>query len=81
MSTSANVTYYQIYKDGKFVKEHRQNHYCKFRIKEELAQYQPSKDYTLICRWPDEDEVDRYTAGMPLNEYINGKKLKWKERD
>lgn len=81
MSTSANVTYYQIYKNGKFIEQHRQNCMCKFKVRDELAQYQPAEDYTLICLWPDEDEAPHYTVEMPLNEYMGGKKLTWKERD
>lgn len=78
MSTSANVTYYNVYKNGKFVAEHRQNHYCKQRIKEQLKQHLPVENFTLIARWPDEDEVDHFSESMPLKDYLDGKKLKWK---
>ena len=79
MSTSANVTYYQIYRKGKYVDEHRQNCMCKSTIRKELGQYQPSKDYSIILRWPDENEADHFTYEMPLEDFLGGIKVTWKE--
>jgi len=77
--TSANVTYYGVYKDGKLIEEISQHAYCKDRVKEKLAQYTPPEDYTLIARWPDENEVDHFTREISLADYVNKTKtLRWK---
>jgi hypothetical protein len=80
MSTSANVTYYQVFnKSGNLVKEHSQHCLCKPKVKEELAVYQLSEDYTIILRHPDEDEADHYTLKMSLKDFLNGKKAVWED--
>ena len=73
MSTSANVTYYRVYKNGVFVKEHRQNALCKSKIHEELSQYSPVEDFTVVVRWPDEDEANHLDDKMPLSKFLRGK--------
>ena len=71
--TSANVTYYQVYKDGKLVKEHSQSHYCTWTIRERLKIHQPPQDYILITNTPDEDEEDHFTEQMSLADFLAGK--------
>jgi dCMP deaminase len=73
MSTSANVTYYRVYRKGVFVKEHRQNALCKSKIHEELSQYSPVEDFTVVVRWPDEDEADHLGEPIPLSKFLRGK--------
>ncbi|MEN6379239.1 MAG: hypothetical protein ABFD15_06645 [Methanofastidiosum sp.] len=78
MSTSANSVYYRVYRKGIFIEEHRQNRLCKSTIKQELAQYQPPEDYSIILRCPDEDEKDYFSQEMLLKDYLNGVKVPWK---
>jgi len=78
--TSANVTYYEVYKDGKFIDSVSQHCYCKCTYKEELTELFPSpKDYTLIVRWPDEKEDDYYSKEINLEDFLNGKEVEWPE--
>lgn len=70
MSTSANVTYYQVYKGDRLVGEHSQHALCKYVVREKLAKYQPASDYMLRLRHPDEDEVDQYTQFVSLATYL-----------
>lgn len=78
--TSANVTYYEVYKDGKYIDSVSQHCYCKCTYKEELSElFKPAKDYTLIVRWPDEEENDQYSKEMNLEDFMNGKKVEWEE--
>ena len=84
MSTSANVTYYGVYRDGKLVKEHSQNCMCKPRVRDELARYMPegclavdAGRLTVVARWPDEEEEDHFSRPMPLADFLAGKKLEW----
>lgn len=80
MSTSANVTYYQVSDiKGNRIREHRQNCLCKNSVRGELATYQPPEDYTIVLRWPDEDEANHYTEGMSLKDYLDGKKVVWRD--
>lgn len=79
MSTSANTIYYQVYRKGSFIDEHRQNRLCKSTIKQELAQYQPPEDYSVILRFPDEDEADHLSYEMSLKDYLSGVKVTWEE--
>jgi len=82
MTTSANVTYYGVYKDGKKVGEHSQHHYCKPRNwKEEMAAYMPPAAFTVIGRWPDENEADHFSDPMPLPEFLSGKYVTWPKQD
>ena len=87
MSTSANVTYYGVYRDGKLIKEHSQSHYCKPRVRAELEKYMPwgclavdTGNLTLIARWPDEEEEDHFSKPIRLADYLAGKKLEWEDR-
>jgi len=77
MSTSANVTHYEVYKDNKLVGQHRQNCMCKNWVKDELAQYSPASDYEVRLIWPDENEADHFTKRMLLSDYLAGKKVEW----
>jgi len=77
--TSANVTYYNVYKDGKLVKTYSQNCLCKQTVREKLAQHTPAQEYGLIAVWPDEDEVDHYSREMNLNDYLMGEKIEWED--
>jgi len=87
MTTSANMTYYGVYRDGKLVKEHSQHAYCKPRVRAELAKYMPPEGclavdtgtITMIARWPDEEEEDHFSVPMPLADYLAGKKLVWED--
>jgi hypothetical protein len=73
MSTSANVTYYDVFKDGKWVKEFSQHHYCKsINLKEKLAEFQPPEVYTIQRRYPDEDEVDHLSNPLNLKLFLEG---------
>jgi len=81
VTTSANVTYYEVYKDGALVKEHSQHAYCKSRIREQLLAYVPAEAYTLILRWPDEEEEDHFSKEMLLSDYLNGVKVEWEDDD
>ena len=78
MSTSANVTYYSIYKDGNLIKEHRQNCLCKNYIDAELKNYPNPAELILVLRWPDEDEVNHFTVPMSLKDYLDNKSVEWK---
>lgn len=75
--TSANVTYYQVYKDKKYIAEISQHHMCKLTYKEELKKFVPAKDYTVIARWPDEEEEDQYSNEINLEDFLNGKQIEW----
>lgn len=77
MSTSANVTYYEIFKDGNFVDSHSQNCMCKNAIKEKLSKYIPALDYKIRLRWLDENEANHYTNKIRLSDYFSGKKFEW----
>lgn len=79
--TSVNVTYYQVYKAGKFVKEHRQHHYCTPTIRTKLAEHQPPEDFMLVLRYPDEEEVDHFSEQISLADYLNGKEPVWDEQE
>jgi hypothetical protein len=75
--TSANVTYYQVFKDGEKVAEYRQNCLCKDSKTEGLKSHVPAEDFTLVLCWPDEYEVPHYTQEMSLADYWNGVKPVW----
>jgi len=77
--TSANVTYYGVYKDGKLIKEHSQHALCKPKIREHLQSYPNPEELTLILRWPDENEEDHFSKSMSLADYLNGVKVQWEE--
>ena len=77
MSTSANVTYYEVYKDDKLVGKHSQHCMCKSTIKAELSKYTPSCDYEVRAIWPDENEAPYYTKRMRLSDYLDGKRFTW----
>lgn len=80
--TSANVTYYSVYKGDELIKEHRQNCMCKLTIRDRLERdHFPTSDFTIVARWPDENEVDHFTEPMKLTDYLAGKKLVWVEED
>lgn len=68
--TSANVKFYEVYKDGKLVAEHRQNCLCKMTIVATLQQYTPASEYKLRLRWPDEEEANHYSQKMRLDRYL-----------
>ena len=77
--TSANVTYYEIYKDGKYITRHSQNCMCKFTIDKRLAKYKPAEDYVVKLVWPDENEADHCSKKMSLLDYLNGVEVTWEE--
>ena len=56
MTTSANVSTYEIYNEkGKCVGYYHQNWLCRTRW-EELLKYQPLKDHMIRETWLDEEE-------------------------
>lgn len=71
--TSANVTYFDIYQSGEFIKRHSQHHYCKSN-RQQLLDYTPPEDYQIMVVWPDENEVDHCSPMMLLSDYLNGMK-------
>ena len=78
MSTSANVTYFGVYRDGRMVGEHRHNALCKPKDwKMEMAAYVPAEEFTVIARWPDEDEADHFSDPMPLADFLKGSHFVW----
>ena len=83
MATSANITYYIVKdKNGRIVGEYRQNCLCKDVKTEKLKLHVPYEDFTIILRWPDENEVDHFTEEISLKDYLNGakvNKVKWKK--
>lgn len=81
MSTSANVTYYQVFKNGVFVEEHSQHALCKSKIHEKLAKYSPVEDYTVVIRWPDENEVDHLQDPIPLSKFLRGERSGWESAE
>jgi len=83
MSTSADVTYYRVYKDNKLVKEHSQHCLCKNTIKDHLLTYTPPEDYTLQLLFVDEYEADHYSKKVCLKDYLDGKykHTLWREDD
>ena len=69
MTTSANVTYYVVRKDGKTVGEHSQHMLCKYSH-HELLKFQPAKSFTIRSYWPDEDEVVHEGEEISLAEFL-----------
>lgn len=53
--TSANVTKYNIYKNGVKVGNHYQSHLCKTHW-EDLEKFVPSEDFEIMAHGYDEDE-------------------------
>ena len=80
MSTSANVIFYDVYnKRHQYLKTHRQNMLCKDHVTEELEHYQPPEEFTVVGRWPDEDEKDHFSEPKNLALFLADKKLEWKD--
>ena len=81
MTTSSNITQYQLLNDeGKIVKELRQHCLCKITIKDRLTEaFKEFPNATLVLCWPDEHEAPHYTKPMKLSEYLNGQKPEWLE--
>ncbi len=76
MTTSANVTYYEIYvRDGedlKMVVSESQNCMCKDRISDFLEKWEIEyPDAFLRLRWPNEEECDEYLTFNELEGYTS----------
>ena len=54
---------------------------CKDTKTAKLKSHIPHEDFTLVIRWPDEDEVDNYTVEMSLKDYLNGMKPVWADEN
>jgi len=79
VSTSANVTYYTVFKDDKQIAEYRQNCQCKDTKTEKLKSHVPAEDFTLIICWPDENNILHFSQEISLANYLNGIKPMMKE--
>ena len=84
MTTSANVTYYEIRDiQGRFVEDNSQHAYCKNTIKDWLEKFQPAEKFVLQMNHPDEDEGNNYSKSVNLKDYLDGKyrHTMWREED
>jgi hypothetical protein len=74
--TSANVTYYHIYRNGKLVLNESQHHYCKNTIDEILFGIVNPEECVLEVIWLDEDEVDQTQYHGSLKKFLDRKTAK-----
>lgn len=56
---SNNTINYTVYKDGKQVGHHSQNVMCK-RCNDKLLEFQPAKDFTIVCEGYYDDYEEDY---------------------
>jgi len=69
--TSANVTYYKVYRGDEKILEDRQNHLCKNWVDEKLYAIEKPDECRLVTIWPDEYECpheNEYNLGEYLAE-------------
>lgn len=87
MSTSANVTEYTIYRNGKSVGRFSKNHLCRLPDYAELLKYQPLSEHEIEAWGYDEEDeewinerenLEKYLKDMIFNkrisDYFNGLK-------
>lgn len=68
--TSANVTKYNIYKNGRKVGQHYQSHLCKTHW-EDLEKFSPPEDFEIMAYGYDEEEEYWEDKKINLKKFLN----------
>lgn len=68
--TSANVTYYYVYRGNELVLKTSQHCLCKDNVRWRLREIEKPEECKLKCIWPDENEVDQTVFDGPLTDKL-----------
>lgn len=68
--TSANVTYYYVYRGKELILKTSQHCLCKDNVRWRLREIEKPEECKLICIWPDENEVDQEVFNGPLTKKL-----------